>query len=89
MNRSASSQTGSDFSIAKYGEQTAEKEECDEQLLAEYGSLMAFYLASVATLTGVALQKGLLPRRFGLFDLALLGVATHKLSRNNTRPCLP
>jgi hypothetical protein len=81
MNGSVSSQTASDFSIEKYGEQTNEKEECDEQLLSEYASLMAFYLATVATLTGVALQKGLLPRRFGLLDLALLGIATHKLSR--------
>ena len=74
-------QQENNFSIEKYGERTKEKEECDEQLLAEYASLMAFYLAGVATLTGVALQKGLLPRRFRLFDLALLGVATHKLSR--------
>ena len=81
MNRSVSTESTSDFSIEKYGEHTKEKEECDEQLLAEYASLMAFYLASVATLSGVALQKGLLPRRFGLFDLALLGAATHKLSR--------
>jgi hypothetical protein len=81
VERSRFHQAESDFSIEKYGERTTEKEECDEQLLAEYASLMAFYLASVATLTGVALQKGLLPRRFGLFDLALLGVATHKLSR--------
>lgn len=81
MESSQSHQAASDFSIEKYGEQTTEKKECDEQLLAEYASLMAFYLASVATLTGVALQKSLLPRRFSLFDLALLGVATHKLSR--------
>ena len=85
MNRSRSRSrrrsNGTDLSIEKYGAQTQEKEECDEQLLAEYASMMAFYAASVATLTGVALQKGLLPRRFGLFDLALLGVATHKLSR--------
>jgi Protein of unknown function (DUF1360) len=74
-------QQASDFSIEKYGEHTKEKPECDEQLLAEYASLLAFYLASVATLTGVALQKDLLPRRFGLFDLVLLGVATHKLAR--------
>jgi hypothetical protein len=71
----------SDFSIEKYGEQTTEKEECDEQLLGEYGATLAFYIASVAALTAVANSEKLLPKRFGLFDLALLGVATHKLSR--------
>ena len=81
MERSQSHPAEFDFSIEKYGERTKEKQECDEQLLAEYASLMAFYVASVATLSRVALQKGLLARRFGLFDLALLGVATHKLSR--------
>ncbi len=79
VNRSPSTET--DFSIERYGEKTEEKEECEEQLLAEYASMMAFYLASVATLTGSAWKRGLLPRRFDLFDLALLGVATHKLSR--------
>jgi hypothetical protein len=70
-----------DFSIEKYGERTAEKEECDEQLLAEYAVLLGFYIASVAVLTGAAIEKGRLPKRFGLLDLALLGIATHKLSR--------
>src|SRR5437016_11989763 len=70
-----------DFSIEKYGERTAEKEECDEQLLAEYSALLAFYIASVAVLTGAAIEQKRLPRRFSLLDLALLGIATHKLSR--------
>jgi hypothetical protein len=70
-----------DFSIEKYGERTAEKEECEEQLLAEYASLLAFFVVSVAAVTGVAVEQGRLPRRFGLLDLALLGIATHKLSR--------
>jgi hypothetical protein len=74
-------QQESDFSIEKYGENTSEKEECDEQLLAEYGATLAFFIASVATLTGIARRQGRFPRRFGFFDLALLGVATHKLSR--------
>jgi hypothetical protein len=77
----ASPKTGSDFSIEKYGERTAEKEECDEQLLAEYAALLGFYITSVAVLTGVALERDRLPKRFGLLDLALLGIATHKLSR--------
>jgi hypothetical protein len=71
----------SDFSIEKYGEETTEKEECDEQLLAEYAAMLAFYIASVAVLTGVASRQSRFPKRFGLLDFALLGVATHKLSR--------
>ena len=74
-------QQESDFSIEKYGQETTEKEECDEQLLAEYAATLAFFIASVAVLTGVAKRQHRLPKRFGLFDLALLGVATHKLSR--------
>jgi hypothetical protein len=74
-------QQENDFSIEKYGEETTEKEECDEQLLAEYAAMLAFYIASVAVLTGIASQQSRLPKRFGLLDLALLGVATHKLSR--------
>src|SRR6266550_4776240 len=70
-----------DFSIEKYGKRTAEKEECDEQLLAEYAALLGFYIASVAVLTGLATEKDRFPRRFSLLDLALLGIATHKLSR--------
>jgi len=70
-----------DFSIEKYGDETTEKEECDEQLLAEYGLLMTLFLAGVAGLTTAANAQQLLPRKFGLLDLALLGIATHKLSR--------
>src|SRR5437870_3277189 len=70
-----------DFSIEKYGEKTAEREECEEQLLAEYAAMLAFYLASVVTLTSIAIEQDRLPRKISLFDLALLGVATHKLSR--------
>jgi hypothetical protein len=70
-----------DFSIEKYGERTAEKEECEEQLLAEYAALLGFYVASVAVLTGAAIEEKRFPKRFSLLDLALLGIATHKLSR--------
>jgi hypothetical protein len=77
----SSRETEADFSIEKYGERTSEKEECDEQLLAEYAALLAFYLTSVAVLTGAAVEQGRLPRRFSLLDLALLGIGTHKLSR--------
>src|SRR5437763_1413300 len=82
VNRSTSQpQQDSDFSIEKYGERTREKEECDEQLLAEYATMLGFYIASVAVLTALAKEQGRLQRRFGLLDLALLGMATHKLSR--------
>ncbi len=74
-------QQQNDFSIEKYGEETTEKEECDEQLLAEYAAMLAFYIASVAVLTGIASHQSRFPKRFSLFDFALLGVATHKLSR--------
>jgi uncharacterized protein DUF1360 len=77
----SSREAEADFSIEKYGERTSEKEECDEQLLAEYAALLAFYIASVAVLTGAAIEQKRLPKRFGLLDLALLGMATHKLSR--------
>lgn len=70
-----------DFSIEKYGDKTAEKEECEEQLLAEYAFMLAFFLASIAALTGIVIEKDRLPKRPSLFDLALLGAATHKLSR--------
>ena len=82
VNQSTSQpQQDSDFSIEKYGERTAEKQECDEQLLAEYATMLGFYLASVAVLTGIAAEQKRLPRKFSVLDLALLGIATHKLSR--------
>ena len=81
QSRSPQRQHDGDFSIEKYGAKTSEKDECDEQLLAEYASFLGFYITSVAVLTGIATEHGRLPKRFGLLDLALLGVATHKLSR--------
>ncbi len=81
MSRSGQGHRNGDFSIEKYGDRTAEKEECDEQLLAEYATLLGFYVASVAVLAGMAMEDDRLPRRFSLLDLALLGMATHKLSR--------
>ena len=70
-----------EFSIEKYGEKTAEKEECEEQLLAEFAAMLAFYATAIAVLSGVAVERKAFPRRFGLLDLALLSLATHKLSR--------
>src|SRR5437763_13630219 len=82
VNRSTSQpQQDSDFSIEKYGERTREKEECDEQLLAEDATMLGFYVASVAVLTGLAKEQRGLPRRFGLLDSALHGLATHNASR--------
>jgi hypothetical protein len=71
----------SDFSIEKYGEKTAEKAECEEQLLAEHAMLLTFYLASVGTLTTLAIQQKRLLKGLTFSDLALIGAATHKLSR--------
>ena len=81
MNRSRSDLGEADSSIEEYGAKTKEKEECEEQLLAEYASLLGFFITSVAVLTGIAMEKDRLPRRFSLLDLALLGIATHKMSR--------
>jgi hypothetical protein len=79
--RSPHRQHDGDFSIEKYGAKTREKEECDEQLLGEYASLLGLYIAGAAVLTGMAVKQDRLPKRFGLLDLALLGIATHSLSR--------
>lgn len=82
MNRSSrQTEQKNDFSIEEYGAKTAETEECEEQLLTEYATLLGFYLAIAAVLTGISVQQHRLPRKFGLLDLALLGIATHKLSR--------
>ena len=81
MEQTQPHETEANFSIEEYGAKTAETDECEEQLLAEYATLLGFYLASVAVLTGIAVQQHRLPRKFGLLDLALLGIATHKLSR--------
>ena len=45
------------------------------------GVNMPSYSMSNAVLIGFAVQQNRLPRKFGLLDLALLGIATHKLSR--------
>jgi hypothetical protein len=74
-------ETQANFSIEEYGTKTAEQEECEEQLLKEYATLLGFYLASVTVLTGIAGGQRLLPRKFSVLDLALLALATHKLSR--------
>jgi hypothetical protein len=47
MERTQPVETEANFSIEEYGAKTAEKEECEEQLLTEYATLLGFYLASV------------------------------------------
>jgi len=81
MERTQPRETEANLSIDEYGAKTVEKEECEELLLTEYATLLGFYIASVAVLTGLATEKDRFPRRFSLLDLALLGIATHKLSR--------
>jgi hypothetical protein len=81
MNPSRQTQQQNDFSIEEYGAKTSEKEECEEQLLTEYATLLGFYLTAVAVLTGIAAEQERLPRKFSVLDIALLGIATHKLSR--------
>ena len=44
MERTQPHETEANFSIEEYGAKTAEKEECEEQLLAEYATLLGFYL---------------------------------------------
>src|SRR4029078_13235215 len=73
MERTQQLETEANFSIEEYGAKTSEKEECEEQLLAEYATLLGFYLASAAVLTGITVQQDRLPRKFRLLDLALLG----------------
>ena len=83
----ASGRTGDDqsplaeFDPQKYGEITSESEECDSALLAEYAFMMSLFVAGVVTLTGIARSRDLLPKKIKPLDLALLGIATHKLSR--------
>ena len=43
MERTLPHQTEANFSIDEYGAKTAEKEECEEQLLAEYATLLGFF----------------------------------------------
>src|SRR2546423_8399389 len=43
--------------------------------------MLAFYLASVSALMGIAIEKDLVPKKPRLIELVFLGIATHKLSR--------
>ncbi len=69
------------FDVSKYSEGTARKEECEEQLLAEYAGMMTLFVGGIAALVLLARSQDLLPKRFRPLELLMLGVATHKLSR--------
>src|SRR6187200_2310689 len=56
MERTQPHETEANFSIEEYGAKTAEKEECEEQLLTEYATLLGFYLARIVAkdrITGI------------------------------------
>jgi hypothetical protein len=69
------------FDVSKYSEATARKEECEEQLLAEYAGMMTLFVGGIAALVSLARSQDLLPKRFKPLELLMLGVATHKLAR--------
>jgi hypothetical protein len=73
--------SSSKFDVAKYAESTKRKEECDQELLAEYALMMTLFAGGVAALTSLARSRDLLPKKFKPLELLLLGVATHKFSR--------
>ena len=56
MERTQPHESEANFSIEEYGAKTAEKEECEEQLLTEYATLLGFYLTSIAVLTGISVR---------------------------------
>ena len=60
--------------------------DADEELPIEgYATMLAVFLGAFATFAGVARLRGRLPKRIAPADIALLGVATHELSRVLTR----
>jgi hypothetical protein len=69
------------FDPGKYSEATLHKAESEEALLVEYGIAMTLFFSAVAALTAAANARDALPKKIKPFDLLLLGVATHKLTR--------
>lgn len=57
----------------------------EERPLGGYLVLMSIYSTVLAALSALVRRRGGLPERVGAADLALLGVATHKLSRLITK----
>lgn len=71
----------SPFDVSKYAEGSKHKEECDEELLAEYAVMMTLFVGGITALASLARSRNLLPKEIKPVELLLLGVATHKLSR--------
>jgi hypothetical protein len=60
-------------------------DEADELPIGGYATMMAVFAGSFVGLVATARVAGVLPRRVPFRDIALLGVATHKLTRIVTR----
>jgi uncharacterized protein DUF1360 len=69
------------LSVAKYGEETSEKQECEEALLAEYAVMLTLYTTGFAALTTLAHSQKRLPNSIPPLELLMLAIATHKLGR--------
>jgi len=67
-------------------EEIAEYSAGNERPLRSYAAFIATYAGAIATGTALAHRRGVkLPARIGVGDLALLAIATHKLSRLVTK----
>ena len=60
-------------------------DERDELPIGGYAAMMAVFMGSFLGLVAAARKADVLPRRVPIRDIALLGVATHKLTRIVTR----
>src|SRR5262245_12592647 len=60
-------------------------DEADELPIGGYVTMMGVFMGSFVGLVTVARASGALPERLPIRDIALLGVATHKLTRIVTR----
>lgn len=60
-------------------------DEADELPIGGYAAMMAIFLGSFVGLVTIAQATHALPKRVPVRDIALLGVATHKLTRIVTR----
>lgn len=60
-------------------------DEADELPIGGYAAMLAVFLGSFVGLVTVARATNALPKRLPIRDIALLGVATHKLTRIVTR----
>jgi hypothetical protein len=60
-------------------------DEAEELPIGGYATMMAVYMGAFVGLVAAARKADVLPRRVPFRDIALLGVATHKLARIVTR----